>query len=159
MKPDLSHYYGRGVEGVEIIDPTDDPPNFAILLNGGVRIINHDSSLDVPDSETLGGKAFLLAIFSELDTRLVFGRPVPENPPPQYEQPTTEITLTPIKYAISDPGFAGGKEHFPQREPGPEEEKPDKPDKPEKQEAAEEPESEPEREEGMGAVDVPDGEE
>ena len=155
MKPDLSHYYGRGVEGVEIIDPTDDPPNYAILLNGNVRIINHDSSLDVPDSETLAGKALLIAIFSELDTRLVFGLPQPTNPPPQYEQPTTEIRLTPTEYAISDPAYKGGQEHFPQRAPG----RPEEPGQPKEQEAVEEPESAPEREEGLGAVDVPDGEE
>lgn len=107
--PQLDHYYGRGVEGVEVVEDGEES-GWSIILSGNVRISNHDEQLVPPDE--LGGLSFLNGIFSELDTRLVFGISGPNANPDR----NVEVRLTPTKYSINDPAIAGG-EHYPQRPP------------------------------------------
>jgi hypothetical protein len=102
--PQIDHYYGRGVEGVE----TYDDKTWEIILSGDVRIKNYNLTLDAPDD--LGGLSLLTGIFSELDTRLIFGIAGPDANPDR----NVEVTLNPIEYSITDPAIAGG-EHFPQK--------------------------------------------
>lgn len=108
--PSLDHYYGRGVEGVEEIeDGATDENEWAIILSGDVRITNYDETLVPPE---LGGLTFLMAVFSELDTRLTFGVAGPNANPDL----NVEVRLTPTLYSIIDPAIAGG-EVYPQRPP------------------------------------------
>jgi hypothetical protein len=102
--PSLDHYYGRGVEGVE----TEDDKTWEILLSGDVRIKNYNMTLDAPGE--LGGLSLLTGIFSEEETRLVFGIAGPNANPDR----NVEVTLNPTEYSITDAMVAGG-EHFPQR--------------------------------------------
>ena len=109
--PQLDHYYGRGVEGINE-NQDGEAWEWEILLSGGVRIRNHDESLtSAPSSERFGGLSLLSAIMSEKETRLIFGISRP-NPSPADRR--EELILTPTQYEISDPNVAGGP-HFPQR--------------------------------------------
>jgi hypothetical protein len=102
--PSLDHYYGRGVEGVE----TADDKTWEIILSGDVRLKNYNMTLDAPDN--LGGLSLLTGIFSEEETRLVFGIGGPNANPDR----NVEVAMNPIEYSITDPSVAGG-EHFPQK--------------------------------------------
>jgi len=111
MPPDISHYYGREVTGVETNED-----HWIITLSGDVKIFHpHDDEAVAPSSE-LGGKILLSAIFSEADTRLRFG----------YSGPTItgeeEVLMNPTKYGISEPGYENGDIYYPQM---PEELQPD----------------------------------
>jgi hypothetical protein len=111
--PQLDHYYGRGVEGIEMGED-DEPSNWSILLSGGVRIRNHDTDRETaPASERFGGLSLLSATLSEKDTRLVFGI---SRPAADASDRREQLVLTPTQYEIVDPNIAGGP-HFPQRPP------------------------------------------
>lgn len=98
MQPNLTFYYGRTVERVEI-NEGGDGGEWAIVLEGDVRIENFDENYDVPE-KALEGQKFSMAIFESSVTRLYFG--TDENPR------STVMHLNPTEYGISDPAFGGG---------------------------------------------------
>jgi len=97
MAADLTYFVGRPFVSVEGGD------EWVIVLDGNARITNYDHRRSAPDPDTLVGTSFILPIFSELDTRLQFGR---NNADTGEVEILTEVTLTPALYTISDPNYA-----------------------------------------------------
>jgi hypothetical protein len=105
ISPRLDYYVGRGV--VEI-----DDTEWAIVLDGDIRITNKDTFLSTPENlSKLVGKMFLVGVMSADETRLQFGRVLSGQVTVEEE-----IVLSPLDYTISDPRFPTPSEHYPQRE-------------------------------------------
>jgi hypothetical protein len=108
VKPSVDYLYGRQVESVGRNEKAEGDWDWYIKFEGGSIIRNHDKRRKALPKIT--GLVLLAALYSELDTRLVFGHH------DQVDGSVTdeEITLTPTAYSISDSRFPGGP-HFPQR--------------------------------------------
>lgn len=99
VRPSLDHYTGRPVDSV--IQYGDEDWQWAVRLEGGTLIKNHDKRRTVAPSDVILGTVVGNSIYSELDTRIVFSN-------------GEEVVFTPTKYSLSDPGFTGDREVFPQ---------------------------------------------
>lgn len=94
--PDVTYYHGQAVDAV-----TEEGDGWAIVLESGVRIVNLDEEYEMPEPDTLVGKAFMLTTLDSGLTRLYFG--TDDNPH------GTQVNLDPLKYGISDPTFNEGR--------------------------------------------------
>jgi hypothetical protein len=108
-RPSLDHYVGREVTFVGRAKKSE-KHEWEIHLAGNIIIKNLDTErVEAPEVKEL---QFLLLTLGEMDTRLIFGNP---NVKTGEIDNKTEISLNPIKYSITDPKRAGGREIEPQR--------------------------------------------
>jgi hypothetical protein len=98
MEPNLTFYYGRKIERIEI-NEGGEGGEWAIVLEGDVRIENFDENYEVP-SDALVGHKFSMAVLDGNTTRLFFG--TDDNPQ------ATVMNLNPTEYGIIDPNMGGG---------------------------------------------------
>lgn len=104
---DLTYFHGQ--ELVEIIQG-EEPWQWALKLGGDAIIKNWDERrTSVPEIER--GVGFLLTIYEETQTQLVFGTvDAATNTPNEAGR----VIFTPTQYSITDPVYAA-EEQFPQR--------------------------------------------
>jgi hypothetical protein len=108
-RPSLDHYIGREVTFVGRKKKSE-PHEWEIHLSGNIVVKNLDVlNTEVPE---IKGLQFVMLTLGEMDTRLVFGNP---NVKTGAVDNKREVTLNPIKYSITDPNRAGGREIEPQR--------------------------------------------
>ena len=94
MEPSLTFYYGRTIESIE---PEGD--GWALILEGGPRIVNLDPEYPMPD-EVIVGMKLSVATFGRDWTTLYVG--TDDNPK------GTQINLNPTRYGIDDPALHEG---------------------------------------------------
>lgn len=100
MKPTLDLYIGRRIIGIEF---GDEPWKWAIVLDGGVKIVNKSRRETIrPGDEILGYKLMSISQ-SARDTSVHFFGP---------SAVKITIGLMPTQYAILDPAYGG--EVYPQ---------------------------------------------
>lgn len=92
----VDYYYGQIVEGLLM---GEEDWQWAIRLSGGAVIKNWDKRRTIAPALNLRD-GFLLAIFSEDETRLQFGS---VNSVTEEITVNNEVVFTPTQYSISDP--------------------------------------------------------
>ena len=91
VAPDLSHYYGRAVEAINVFATHGEgEPSWALVLEGGIVINNYDDTLPAP-GEHIVGQRFSTMTLSGKVTSMFFGG-----------LGGNTVSLNPMKYAISD---------------------------------------------------------
>jgi hypothetical protein len=89
-------YKGRKVISVE--QDGDDPANWNIELEGGVKIANHSAAETMSPTPEIVGSTLETVLLSFRDTTLVFAA---------ANGHVHKIGLAPTYYTISDPGYGG----------------------------------------------------
>lgn len=114
MRPSIDHYVGYPIE--EITHVGDAPWQWAIRLEGGILLKNHDESRTlVPSQEEVAGKQILTVEMNTQSTVLKIGHleGEGENKHPVYD---FDIPFAPLLYSIADARYSHlGEEIFPQR--------------------------------------------
>lgn len=107
MKPQLHMYVGRTVLGIEH-KPDGEPWQWAIVLEGGVRIVNVSRNETVMPFETIIGQKVKTIVHSQRDTTIHFGGTG------KFVHKTERVSLNPTQYAIQDPKYAAEGLVYPQ---------------------------------------------
>ncbi len=94
MEPNLTFYYGREIEAIE---PEGD--GWALVLEGGPRIVNLDPEYPMPDEVIVGMKLSVATLGRDWTTLYVGTDDNPKG---------TQINLNPTQYGIDDPSMHHG---------------------------------------------------
>jgi hypothetical protein len=99
-RPSLDHYNGMEVTSVD--EYGSEPFEWALIFEGGATLKNTDGRRT--SKPNVAGQRLSTVIFSELDTRLVFG----------FGANQQEVVLTPTQYTLADERYEQATEIRPQ---------------------------------------------
>jgi hypothetical protein len=96
MKPDLTMYRGRKVIGLDVSGT--DPADWAIELEGGIKVANVSANETIAPTPEIIGSTLETVLLSYRDTTLVFRA---------ANGHTHKLSFAPTYYTIMDPGYGG----------------------------------------------------
>lgn len=111
----LDYFIGRPFLGT-LQNEEGELSEWAVRLEGGTLIANHDPERNFPpDLDVFQGTSLLAVNYTEEETVMQFGYSNPAG-----SQVIGEIYFTPELYSLSDPGYTGGEQVWPERKGEPE---------------------------------------